>query len=235
MKNRIIKTLKLLVIPGLFLMSVTIGSTSFAQNCPGNDVIQDPADFVWTYHPATANNLEAYYSGVMEVGEVTLTFNNGETLTTRAYRQKGTNYSVPGPTITMEPGNKYILSLENTLPYSPLDDGHNIFKDPNVVNIHTHGLHISGESPGDDVGRSFEGQRGGDFVWDIPADHMGGTFWYHAHHHGSTLLQVAGGMFGMLIIDDSNDGLPANVAGMEEKVLAIGFVDPNVAGTGGDQ
>ena len=55
---------------------------------------------------------------------------------------------------------------------------HNVFKDANIANIHTHGLHISGESPGDDVTRAFEGGFGGDFVYDIPADHMGGTFWY---------------------------------------------------------
>jgi FtsP/CotA-like multicopper oxidase with cupredoxin domain len=219
----------------LMILALVVISASVKGQCPGTDVIQDPEEFIWTYHPADSNNPEAYYSGIMEVGEVTVTFNNGETLTTRAYRQQGGSYSVPGPTIRVVPGNKYVLSLHNTLPYAPLDPGHNVFKDPNVVNIHTHGLHISGESPGDDVTRAFEGQRGGDFVWDIPEDHMGGTFWYHAHHHGSTLLQVAGGMFGMLIVDDNNDGLPANVAGMEEKILAIGFVDPAVAGTGGDQ
>jgi len=220
---------------GLNILLLVIFSSGVQGQCPGTDVIQEPQEFTWTYHPADSNNPEAYYSGVMEVGEVTVTFNNGETLTTRAYRQQGGIYSIPGPTIKVVPGNKYVLSLHNTLPYEPLEPRHNVFKDPNVVNIHTHGLHISGESPGDDVTRAFEGQRGGDFVWDIPDDHMGGTFWYHAHHHGSTLLQVAGGMFGMLIVDDSNDGMPANVAGMEEKILAIGFVNPAVAGTGGDQ
>ena len=221
---------------GLFALFLTVlaSSTVFSQTCPTTDLIEDPNDFVWTFHPVTANNPEAYYSGTMEVGEVTLNLNNGETLTTRAYRQKGTSYTVPGPTIKMTPGNKYILRLENTLPYEVLSTSHNVFKDPNAVNIHTHGLHISGESPGDDVSRVFEGGRGGDFVWDIPADHMGGTFWYHAHHHGSTLLQVAGGMFGMLLIDDGNDGLPQNVADMEEKELVIGFLDPTVDGLGGD-
>jgi FtsP/CotA-like multicopper oxidase with cupredoxin domain len=215
------------------LLVVLFSANSQAQ-CPTIDVIEDPQEFVWVYHPVTANNPEAYYSGTMEVGEVTLTLNNNETLTTRAYRQKGFEYTVPGPTLKMTPGNKYVLSLENTLPYEVPSTSHNVFKDPNIVNLHTHGLHISGMSPGDDVTRFFEGGRGGDFVYDIPADHMGGTFWYHAHHHGSTLLQVAGGMFGMLLIDDANDGIPANVANMEEKVLAIGFLDPGVQGTGGD-
>jgi len=112
---------------------------------------------------------------------------------------------------------------------------HNVFKDPNVTNVHTHGLHISGESPGDDVTRWFEGGTGGDYVYDIPGNHMGGTYWYHAHHHGSTYLQVSSGAFGMIVIDDGNDGLPSNVANMQERILALGFLEPgNSAGTGGD-
>ena len=202
--------------------------------CPTTNLVENPGQFQWTFHPASATNSEPYYSGVMEVGETTLIMNNGETFTTRAYRQEGTSYSVPGPTINVVPGNKYILSLHNTLPFEALSTSHNVFKDPNAVNIHTHGLHISGESPGDDVSRVFEGGQGGDFVWDIPADHMGGTYWYHAHHHGATYLQVAGGMLGMLIVDDANDGIPANVAGMEERQLLFAKLDPTASGTGGD-
>jgi suppressor of ftsI len=63
---------------------------------------------------------------------------------------------------------------------------------------------------------------------------MGGTYWYHAHHHGSTFLQVAGGAFGMIVIDDANDGLPPTVTDMRERLLSVAFLDPNAAGTGGD-
>lgn len=218
----------------LFVLTLTIHSASNAQ-CNSPNQIYDPEDFQWTYHPVSATNPEAYYSGTMEVGDTTFTFNNGETLTTRAYRQKGHAYSIPGPTLRMTPGNKYVLSLHNLLPYEAKSMSMNVFKDPNVVNLHTHGLHISGESPGDDVHRSFEGGRGGDFVYDIPADHMGGTYWYHAHHHGSTTLQVSGGMLGMIIIDDANDNIPSPVAAMEEKLLQMAMIDPTVAGLGGDQ
>jgi FtsP/CotA-like multicopper oxidase with cupredoxin domain/Ca2+-binding RTX toxin-like protein len=134
----------------------------------------------------------------------------------------------------MEPGNKYVLRYRNLLPFEPASIEHNVFKDPNVSNLHTHGLHISGESPSDDVTRFFEGGHGGDFVYDIPVDHMGGTYWYHAHHHGSTFLQVSSGAFGQMLVDDSNDGVPANVAAMTERQLVVAFLDPSVAGTGGD-
>ncbi|HWO21409.1 MAG TPA: multicopper oxidase family protein [Kofleriaceae bacterium] len=201
--------------------------------CPTTNVIGEPPQLQWTYHPVSAGNPQPYYSGTLELGQATFTI-GGQTLTTRAYRQAGTAYTIPGPTLKMTPGNKYVLRFHNTLPYQPASTAHNVFKDPNVSNLHTHGLHISAESPSDDVMRFFEGGYGGDFVYDIPADHMGGTYWYHAHHHGSTYLQVSGGAFGQIIIDDGNDGLPPNVAAMTERQLVIAYLDPSVAGTGGD-
>ena len=204
-----------------------------ASPCPSSNVIEEPPQFQWTFHPADANNPEPYYSGTMEVGEASFLI-GGETLTTRAYRQEGTAYTIPGPTMSMVPGNKYVLSFHNTLPYEAPDPRHNVYKDANISNLHTHGLHISGESPGDDVTRSFEGGFGGDFVYDIPADHMGGTYWYHAHHHGSSFLQVSGGAFGLMVVDDQNDGIPANVAAMTERQIVLGYLDPAAAGTGGD-
>lgn len=227
---------KMTVRLGMFsiLMAMVLCSNFTYSQCTGINSVQDPALFSWTYHPVTANNPVAYYSGVMEVGQASFVMNNGQTLTTRAYRQQGGNYSIPGPTIKVIRGNKYVLQFHNTLPYSPLSTSINVYKDPNASNIHTHGLHISGQSPGDDVMRAFEGGRGGDFVWDIPADHMGGTYWYHAHHHGSSFLQISGGLFGLLIVDDAGDGIPANVAAMPEKHLVVGYLDPGAAGTGGD-
>jgi FtsP/CotA-like multicopper oxidase with cupredoxin domain len=195
----------------------------------GPNEILDPEPFVWTF----VNSPEPHYVGVMEYGEATFNI-NGETLTTRAYRQEGHDYSIPGPTMDMVPGNKYVLRFHNLLPYEAPSPVHNDSKDPNITNVHTHGLHISGESPGDDVTRMFEGGFGGDYVYDIPADHMGGTYWYHAHHHGSTFLQVSTGGFGFIMIDDSQDGIPANVAAMEERHILIGYLDPGAAGTGGD-
>ena len=63
---------------------------------------------------------------------------------------------------------------------------------------------------------------------------MGGTFWYHAHHHGSTFLQVSTGGFGLIVVDDSADELPAEVAAMTEREMLIAFVDPGNDGVSGD-
>jgi FtsP/CotA-like multicopper oxidase with cupredoxin domain len=191
--------------------------------------VANPVLFQWDY-----NSAGDFYYGTLEMGEAVFTI-NGESLTTRAYRQEGGQYSIPGPTMVMDPGKKYVLSFKNTLPYEAPSLDHNVFKDPNVTNLHTHGVHISGESPGDDVTRVIEGGWAGDYVYDIPANHMGGTFWYHAHHHGSTYLQVSSGAFGLIVIDDEFDNIPAHVADMQEQHIALGFLEPgNAAGTGGD-
>jgi FtsP/CotA-like multicopper oxidase with cupredoxin domain len=210
-----------------------LAANAQASQCPATNVVAAPADFVWTYQSSP----EPHYVGTLVYDEFTFTTASGETLTTRAYGQElngNVSLSVPGPTIRMTPGNKYVLRYENRLPYQAPSPDHNVLKDANISNLHTHGLHISGESPGDDVTRFFEGGYGGDFVYDIPADHMGGTFWYHAHHHGSTFLQVSTGGFGLMLIDDSGDGIPAEVAAMTEREVIIGFLDPNNAGVSGD-
>jgi FtsP/CotA-like multicopper oxidase with cupredoxin domain len=217
----------------IFVAMMAPALASYASTCPSTNVISAPPVFQWTFHPASGGNPEPYYSGTLEYGEVALNI-GGETLNTRAYRQEGGAYSIPGPTMNMQPGNKYVLRYKNLLPYEAPDPNMNVLKDANISNLHTHGLHISGESPGDDVTRFFEGGYGGDFVYDIPADHMGGTFWYHAHHHGSTFLQVSTGGFGLIVVDDSADGLPAEVAAMTEREMVIGFLDPDNQGASGD-
>ncbi len=214
--------ISVLVLSMVLMVDITYGS-----ECPSSNIIQDPSTFQWS-------DSGGYWSGTLEIGEATFTFNNDATLTTRAYRQEGGNFSIPGPTIYMNPGQTYVLTFKNTLPYDEPSPEHNVLKDPNITNIHTHGLHVSGETPADDVTRLINGGQCGDYVYEIQSDHMGGSLWYHAHHHGSTWLQVAGGAFGMLIIDDSQDGIPPKVAQMNERQIAVAYLDPSVAGNGGD-
>jgi FtsP/CotA-like multicopper oxidase with cupredoxin domain len=208
-------------------LTAALTTSAYAQTCGSSNLVTNPPTFAW--EPGNG-----YETGTLIMDEATLAI-NGETLTTRVYAQEGGQYSIPGPTLIMKPGNQYVMQFKNLLVKEPISEEHNVYKDPNVTNVHTHGLHISGMSPGDDVTRAFDGQSGGDYVYDIPANHMGGTFWYHAHHHGSTFLQVSSGAFGLIIIDDANDQIPDNVAAMEERHLLLGYLEPgNAAGTGGD-
>jgi len=122
------------------------------------------------------------------------------------------------PLIRLKPGYKYRLTLRNTA-------------NPSIqTNLHTHGLHISGDGNADDVTRFVDGGKCLDYFWDIPDAYTGGTHWYHPHLHHSTNMQVAGGAFGMLIVDDNLelDGIPAYLK--DEKLLQISKIGHVVKG-----
>lgn len=223
MSRLLSSVLSLSLLLSLLLISPGVARASV---CPATNLIQDPAAFQWT-------DQGSYRSGTLQIGEASLVIGS-DTLTTRAYRQAGGSFSVPGPTIHMTPGETYVLTFENLLAYEEPSPVHNELKDPNITNVHTHGLHVSPETPSDDITRLINGGYCGDYVYEMAADHMGGTHWYHAHHHGSTYLQVSAGAFGLLVVDDAQDGIPAGVAAMSERQLVVAFLDPNVAGTGGD-
>ncbi|KND59555.1 putative multicopper oxidase [Candidatus Burkholderia verschuerenii] len=118
-----------------------------------------------------------------------------------------------GPTISIKPGATLRLKLFNNLPVEtattcPPDAAHNTPHCFNTTNIHTHGLHVSPSDSADNIfvevppspkrNASFH-----QYVYELPADHPSGTFWYHAHLHGSTAIDVASGMAGVLIVRGS--------------------------------
>lgn len=44
-----------------------------------------------------------------------------------------------------------------------------------------------------------------EFNFKVPAEHPQGTYWYHPHKHGATDLQVANGMAGAIIVQDTSN------------------------------
>jgi FtsP/CotA-like multicopper oxidase with cupredoxin domain len=90
----------------------------------------------------------------------------------------------------MKPGSRYLLSLSNTL------------SGTTATNLHTHGLHISGDGNADNVFRSLNPGQCLFYSYNISANHATGTYWYHSHLHRSTNAQVLGGALGALIIED---------------------------------
>ena len=93
----------------------------------------------------------------------------------------------------------------------------------NTTNLHFHGLHVSpmsqtdkGEvvSAGDPHVTDPIAISSDDVLYELhpgkhhyycpwlPAFHAPGTHWYHSHRHGSTAIQVAGGMVGALIVKE---------------------------------
>ena len=94
------------------------------------------------------------------------------------------NGGLLAPTIRVKPGQRLLVNLTNSLPpQSEYNVGtRNNFHVPSVTNLHTHGLHISSKPPGDSIFIEVWPGKSHLYVYDIPADHMGGTFWYHAHN-----------------------------------------------------
>lgn len=100
----------------------------------------------------------------------------------------------PGPLLVMEPGKRYRLTLRN---------GAAAGSEP--TNLHTHGLHIPGDANTDNVRREVAVGGCLGYNYTIPADHRGGTFWYHAHRHGSISSQLGGGASGVIVVPDRAD------------------------------
>lgn len=115
----------------------------------------------------------------------------------RAYRGDGiAEGDLVAPTLRARPGQRIDVTVDNRLP--PCGEGEAC---TNGTNIHTHGLWISPSGNADNV--MLDIPPGEKFHWqfDIDPHHPAGTFWYHPHGHGNTLVQVGSGMAGALIID----------------------------------
>lgn len=139
---------------------------------------------------------------VVEIGTVTF---NWLTLFRRLY-----NGERVGPTINVRPGDELGLNLINTLSPVENDNGNGVNEQryPNSTNMHTHGLHISSEYGQDNVLIKVDPWRVFPYTYQIDEHNSPGTYWYHAHVHGSTAFQVNGGMSGMLIVEDDIFDMP---------------------------
>ena len=117
------------------------------------------------------------------------------------------NGNIPGPTLVVSRGDRVRIHLINELGAEGMTSDDltpiNSFRHPNITSFHLHGLHVSPEEenlykscgPGETVTYDIE----------IPLDHDSGTFYYHPHYHGSSALQMMGGMSGAIIVRDGNE------------------------------
>lgn len=133
-----------------------------------------------------------------------------------------------GRTLRLKAGDTLRLSLTNSMPFDPLaylctatpEPGDNTPRGFNVTNMHLHGVHVSPNSPADNILLMVRPGETQHYVYEIPRDHPPGTYFYHAHFHGSVALQVASGMAGVLIIEGEMDRIP-EIRAAESKVLAF--------------
>jgi FtsP/CotA-like multicopper oxidase with cupredoxin domain len=152
-------------------------------------------------------------------------------LTLRSY-----NGGLVGPTLRVKPGDVISPVLDNRLPRETPGQVEAQFRQEdsvafldmrpysyNTTNLHTHGLHVSPGGNSDNVLLAISPQT--DFAYDIalPDDHTRGSYWYHAHAHGSTAIQVGSAMAGALVVEDDPARIPAalRAANEREKVWVI--------------
>ena len=197
------------------------GATAGAVRVPA------PADLTW----AEGNR------GYLEFVPHTIELHSG-TIRTRAWKDALSEREVllPPPVLRLRRGETFRLVVRNGLPEGPTSGAHNTLKDPNVFNLHTHGLHVSGEMPSDDVWREVGFEDCAEYVYHLPTEHLGGTHFYHPHHHGSTFLHIAGGAMGMIIVEDDGaaDLVPESVMAMTEQHIILTRLDQRASGAGGD-
>lgn len=152
------------------------------------------------YEPEVRSSANGFLSTTLRAAPGP-TVANGEVLNSFVY--EGT---FPGPTLKVRPGDFLRVELINDL--------------PEETNIHVHGFHVSPLTPSDNVLlHVLPGQRF-TYEYTIPADHPGGTYFYHPHHHGLASAQTFKGMAGMIIIDGDIDRIPG-IAGLPERSLVL--------------
>lgn len=149
-----------------------------------------------------------------------------------------TNVLRPGPLIRCKAGDQLTVVLVNNLGTAGQQGADwggthttNSHTDSDSTNLHTHGLHIDSDSPQDNVLNEVTRGTSYTYVYQVASDHMGGTHWYHPHHHGSTAIQVAGGMAGVIIIDDAANEVSPEIKAISgagvEVVLLIQKLEPD--------
>lgn len=105
----------------------------------------------------------------------------------------------------------------------------------NTTNLHVHGIqtvpHLFEPVGTSNPSAPMIAIRPGEsktYEFPIPSDHPSGLYWYHPHHHGSTDVQVGGGMAGLLVVRGPIDDVP-EIAAAREIFLTIQSLELNPA------
>jgi suppressor of ftsI len=148
-------------------------------------------------------------------------------------RLRAYNGTVPGPLMTVRPGETFRVHLKNGLTNrggggpSPHVHDIDVPHDFEATNLHLHGMDIAPHlflplGTSDPKAKMISIQPGADFLYafEVPADHPPGLYWYHPHQHGSTAVQAVSGMAGALIVKGAIDEVP-EIKAARDIVLAI--------------
>jgi suppressor of ftsI len=124
------------------------------------------------------------------------------------------------PVIRVMPGGVIRLHYVNNLP-TQANEMCATGRCANMTNLHFHGLHVSPESPQDDVQMmmAMPGQSL-DYKVEVPAYAAPGLYWYHTHPHGESARQDLDGMSGAIIVEGIDQYYP-EIRNMRERVLIL--------------
>ena len=143
------------------------------------------------------------------------------------------NGRVTAETLRAKPGDALRITLNNNLPNMVSNAGvmpaHAIHSDFNSTNLHTHGLHVSPQGNEDNPLLNIHPGKSFAYEIHIPKNQPPGTFWYHAHLHGATSVQLSSGMSGALIITGGLDDVP-QIKAAKEQILVVQQISYNQSG-----
>jgi FtsP/CotA-like multicopper oxidase with cupredoxin domain len=133
------------------------------------------------------------------------------------FRYRGNNTP---PVIRVRPGRILNLEYKNELAAQSREE---CLGQPcmNMTNLHFHGLHVSPNTPQDDVltmmaapGQTLR------YSVQVPPQQPPGLYWYHTHSHGESYIQDLDGMSGAIVVEGI-ERYAHEVVNMRERILVL--------------
>ncbi|HEU5254253.1 MAG TPA: multicopper oxidase family protein [Solirubrobacterales bacterium] len=186
----------------LWILALALTAGGFGAGCGGGEdeqTAEAEADAVVPFsEPQRVKLSEGPFFLVPDLEEIVA---GGQEVRGRSY-----NGQLVGPTLVIQPGETFALSVVNQLSES--------------TNLHFHGFHVSPKQPSDEVVH-LEIKPGKSYKYEVkvPPNHDQGSFWYHSHNHHTSEGQVFGGMSGVALIGKPQ--LPPGVNLAADRVLAL--------------
>ena len=116
----------------------------------------------------------------------------------------------PGPTLLARPGDTIDLTFTNRIVFDQAGTKPGYGRPPrhaNVTNLHFHGMHVPPTGSADNMLVVVQPNGTHRYLFQIPADHPAGLFWYHDHVHGLVTNHVGRGAAGMIYVANAHTDL----------------------------